>query len=79
MAAPSEVVIKDWLTSPHTSPAGAERLTAYQAFGHPMYQEPTLGGRVHWASTETSPVNPGHIEGALFAAERTVQAILSQR
>ncbi len=74
--APIEVVIADWRAETYTSPVGVERLGAYQAFGHDLYQQPDLDGRLHWASTETSPVNPGHIEGALVAAERAVAAIV---
>ncbi len=53
--------------------------TDYQRFGHRRYADPLLGGRVHWAGTETSPEVPGHVEGALAAAERAVRAVLSER
>lgn len=76
-AQPTELMIHDWRTEPLTSPEGVEQLTTYQLFGHPLLQSPSLGGRLHWASTETSVVTPGHIEGALAAAERAVQAIIS--
>ena len=36
-----------------------------------------MDGRLHWASTETATMTPGHIEGALVAGERAVRAILS--
>lgn len=75
---PVDVIIADWLDERDTSPFGADTLDTYQTFGHRDYQQPTLGGRVHWASTETSPVSPGHIEGALFGAERAAQAIVEQ-
>ena len=48
-------------------------------YGHRRYQEPTAGGRLHWASTETAPYAPGHIEGAIAAAERAVAAITTDR
>lgn len=76
-ANPEEVVVKDWRAEPHTTPPDAADLSAYQAYGHPAFQEPAGGGRVHWASTETATVAPGHIEGALAAAERAVAAILN--
>ena len=44
-------------------------------YGHRWYQEPAADGRLHWASTETAPNAPGHIEGAIAAAERAVTAI----
>ncbi len=74
---PIDVIICDWRTESATSPPGAENLTAYQTYGHELFQTPALDGRVHWASTETSQENPGHIEGALAAAERAVDAIAS--
>lgn len=73
---PIQVVIADWLHDPHTSPIGADSLTEYQTYGHRMYQQAWMNNRLHWASTETSPMNPGHIEGALFGAERAVTAIM---
>ncbi|MEO1058932.1 MAG: FAD-dependent oxidoreductase, partial [Actinomycetota bacterium] len=58
------------------SPPGVEALHEYQTYGHPIWQTPTGDGRLHWTSTETSREAPGHIEGALAAAERTVLAIV---
>jgi monoamine oxidase len=75
-AEPTELIVTDWRREPDTSPPGVERLTDYRTFGHPDYQAPALGGRLHWASTETAPVAPGHIEGALAAADRAVTAIV---
>lgn len=75
-AAPDELVIRDWRVESLTSPRGVEHLTLYQFFGHPLFQTAALHGRLHWASTETSTVAPGHIEGALAAAERAVGSIL---
>lgn len=76
-ADPLEVVIQDWRNEPWTSPPGVERLTAFQSFGHPLYSEPAMDGRLHWASTETAGYNPGHIEGALVAAKRAAAAIVA--
>lgn len=73
-----ELVVHDWRTEGLTSPSGVEGLTMYQLFGHPIYQSPCLEGRLHWASTETSVIAPGHIEGALAAAERAVRAIVDR-
>lgn len=76
-ADPIELLIQDWRLEPSTSPVGVEALTVHQFFGHSLFQSPALGGRLHWASTETSTVAPGHIEGALAAAERAVAAIIA--
>lgn len=58
--------------------------------GHPIRQgglghavrsgrtrRPTWGGRLHWASTETSAESPGHLEGALEAGRRAADAVLA--
>lgn len=73
-AAPCAVLIADWRSEQQTSPPGVEDLDAYQAFGHAEYR-PAPGRFLYWSSTETADVAAGHIEGALQAAERTVQAI----
>lgn len=78
-ASPLQVVVQDWRTQPWTSPPGAEHLGDYQRFGHPLLASPALGGRLHWAATETSRFSPGHVEGALAAAERAVTAIKAAR
>jgi monoamine oxidase len=76
-ASPIELLVQDWRDDPYTSPPNVASLTNYGTFGHPLYAEPALDGRLHWASTETSTVNPGHVEGALHAAHRAAVAVLS--
>lgn len=76
-ASPSRVHVRDWSREIWTVPPGADQLTSYELMGHAGYQQPLLDGRLHWASTETSPSFAGHIEGALAAAERAVAAIAS--
>lgn len=78
-AAPTEVIIKDWRSDIHTVPPVATPHTAMETYAHPWYQEPAANGRLHWASTETAPTAPGHIEGAIAAAERAVDAIITER
>lgn len=73
---PIRILIQDWSQEAFTSPPGSSRLTRHDLFGHPLYAQPALDGRLHWASTETVTEFPGHIEGALAAAERAIAAIL---
>ncbi len=75
--APTEVVIRDWRAERYTSPDGVEALQAYETFGHPTYARAELEGRLHWASTETAHVAPGHIEGAIAAGKRAAAAVLT--
>ncbi len=78
-AEPVEILIQDWSLEQWTTPPNTGGLPDYAMFGHKVYQQPALQGRLHWSSTETARTYAGHIEGALEAAERTVGSILSNR
>jgi len=75
-AAPTDVTVQDWRTERWTSPTDVTRLDDYRTYGHEVYADPVWDGRLHWCSTETAHDAPGHIEGALAAAERAVGAVL---
>ena len=68
-AEPISIFVADWRTQVHTSPPGVEQLQNYTTYGHKAWDIPAFDGHLHWASTETSPINPGHIDGALARAE----------
>ncbi|MGY5764410.1 flavin monoamine oxidase family protein [Brachybacterium sp. DNPG3] len=70
---PQAVRAVDWSAERYTQPA-AGSAAATSGFGHPVYDEP-VHGRIRWASTETSPVHPGHLDGALAAGLRAAEAI----
>jgi monoamine oxidase len=76
-ATPMQVVMQDWSREPYTATADVARCGDYGLFGHPRYARPAVDGRLHWASTETSAISPGHIEGALAAAERAAATVLA--
>ncbi|MFF4522959.1 flavin monoamine oxidase family protein [Streptomyces bluensis] len=76
-AEPEALHIQDWSDERWTAPPAVHRLADYSLFGHPLCQRPVLGGRLHWASTETAAQYAGHIEGALTAAERAAHSVLS--
>ena len=71
---PSRVVAVDWSLDPDTVPASPhpDRSTAH--YGAAAYQEP-VGGRLHWASTETATEYAGHVEGAIRAGLRAADAV----
>jgi monoamine oxidase len=77
-AAPRGIMIADWRREPFMSPPGVEALHDYRGFGNQLFRDSVMDGRLHWSSTETAVQFPGHIEGALEAAERTVATILEQ-
>lgn len=76
-AHPEALHVQDWSIEHWTSPFGVHRLSDYSLFGHPLYQQPALDGRLHWASTETTTGHAGHIEGALVGGERAARTILT--
>lgn len=71
---PTAVYIRDWSQEPGFRESVSD---AYHLFGSPHLQQPSWDGRLLWASTETSTIAPGHLEGALAAAERTTQMIVN--
>ncbi|NJR41986.1 MAG: NAD(P)-binding protein [Akkermansiaceae bacterium] len=74
-AEPCEIIVQDWSAEKFTSPPGVAALGSSRDLGHQYFGKPTGHGRLHWASTETSAQSPGHIEGAIAAAQRAAQAI----
>lgn len=68
--------VQDWRHEEWTSPPGVEELAERGMRGPRPYARPAHG-RVWFASTETSPVVPGHIEGALTAADVVADALLA--
>jgi monoamine oxidase len=78
-AHPVRLIVHDWRKERWTSPPGVEALVDYSLFGHPAYREPTLGGRLHWAATETAAGFGGHVEGALASGDAAAAAILAAR
>ncbi|WP_306317477.1 MULTISPECIES: FAD-dependent oxidoreductase [unclassified Streptomyces] len=76
-AHPRALHVRNWSAEHWTAPSTVHHLTDRSLFGHSVYQRPSLGGRLHWASTETATMSAGHIEGALTAGERAARAVLA--
>ncbi len=45
-------------------------------YGHPLLQQPQMQGRLHWAGTETSPINGGYLDGAVYSGQRAAHRVL---
>lgn len=75
-AEPEQLLIQDWSQERWTTPSAVTTPANYSMFGHRAFREPTMEGRLLWASTETAESYAGHIEGALEASERTVRTIV---
>ncbi|MDF1605860.1 FAD-dependent oxidoreductase [Nocardioides sp. YIM 152315] len=71
---PARLAIQDWSREPWTARRAATA-SSDSMFGHPDLRRPAMAGRLHWSSTETAMTFPGHVEGALEAAERTADYI----
>lgn len=74
-AAPESTLIRHWSWEEWTTPQGGMLSQRFDLFGAPELQRASWDGRLYWSSTETGSVAPGHLEGALDAAARTVRAL----
>ena len=70
---PIATFVADWGSELFTSPIQQPRLPRYDLYGSSDLRTPSWNNRLLWTSTETATVAPGHIEGALAAAERTIR------
>ncbi|MEM7346902.1 MAG: FAD-dependent oxidoreductase [Chloroflexota bacterium] len=50
----------------------------HPAYGHPRLQEPQMDGHLWWATTETSPVEGGYLDGAIFVGRRVATGIVNK-
>jgi monoamine oxidase len=72
---PHELIIHDWSAEQWTRGCYGAHLApgTWTQFGHSL-TAPV--GRIHWASTETSPVWAGYMDGAVRAGERVAKSVL---
>ena len=68
--------VTDWSRERWTTPSSPSPRAATSSYGHPLFQQ-AVGGRLHWASTETATEYAGHIEGALRAGTQAAHAVLA--
>jgi monoamine oxidase len=74
-ANPQAVFVMDWSREEYTMPPNPHPLASTAHFGHALYQQGSFGGRLQWASTETSAAYAGHIEGAIRAGLRAARNV----
>jgi monoamine oxidase len=76
---PRAAHLQDWADEPETATAA----DAQPATTHPEPTSTALPapwrGRIHLAGSEFAPEFPGYLEGAVRAAERAVDALLTDR
>ena len=66
----------NWATQPYTSQSLIVE-QEHPRYGHPELQEPQLTGRLHWATTEASPLNGGYLDGAIYRGEVVAAGLVS--
>ncbi|TYL51737.1 FAD-dependent oxidoreductase [Nocardioides sp. BGMRC 2183] len=64
---------EEWTTPPHQSAAAATVVS----FGHPIFSRANPSRTILWASTETSELHAGHLDGAVHAGARVARTILT--
>ena len=75
---PLAVIHKDWAQDPYTATADDfEPPNEYPAYGIPSGGEDLWDGQLIFAGSETSNEHPGYLEGALSAAARAADSILT--
>ncbi len=74
---PERIVVTNWAKEKYTTPDQQVTNASTASFGHHLLQRPTMGSRVHWASTETAVAHAGHIEGAIGAGIHAAKQIES--
>lgn len=67
-----------WMNEPFTALPSNQFIHAHQNNGHEVFQQPLFDGKLLLAGTETSPQSGGYMEGAVRAAERTVEKLISR-
>lgn len=72
-AVPRQIHVLDWSRERYTTPRAPSPQATARTYGHELFHEP-VGGRLHWASTETSAQHSGHIEGAVLAGAAAAAA-----
>ncbi|SNR92467.1 Flavin containing amine oxidoreductase [Blastococcus mobilis] len=73
-AEPRALHVTNWSQERYTSPQAPSLRASTDRYGHPLFQQ-LVGGRIHWASTETATDYAGHIEGAIRAGIQAARSI----
>lgn len=74
-ATPDEVHAYDWSADPFTSPPDVSTRFSFDLFGDPIFREPALHGRLHWATSEVSDAGAGRLTGAVVSAEHACASV----
>jgi monoamine oxidase len=67
---------RDWSNDPYTNDE-VVWLGDPLPYGHPLFAQPQLSGRLVWAGTETEAAGGGHMEGAVRSGRRAAAQVLA--
>ncbi len=68
-----------WAQQPLTSEPGVQPMTMKPPYGHPELRQSYWDGRLHFAAAETDHLFGGYMDGAVGAAERAMQTVVSDK
>lgn len=66
-----------WTNEPFTYRPYHQQVLPHQNNGHEFYQNSLCDGKLHIAGTETSPISPGYMDGAVRSAYLTFDRLMS--
>ncbi len=75
-ADPDRYYERDWSVDPYTNDE-VVWLDDPVPYGHPLFAQPQLGGRLLWAGTETDSAGAGHMEGAVRSGRRAAAQVIA--
>jgi monoamine oxidase len=67
---------KDWLLDVNTSSEDVYETIMNRQYGHAIFQEFYMNGKVLFSGTETSPVYGGYMEGAIYSGLISAKKLL---
>lgn len=73
----TRVYVQDWSRERYTTPTAVAQESSTATYGSSQFNE-AVGGRIHFASTETATAYAGHVEGAIRAGHSAARRILNQ-
>ena len=68
---------KDWSQDIHTNQKPIKSLYMSPQYGHPLFRESYMQGRLFFSGAETSPIHGGYMDGAIRAGKAIAQAVLT--
>lgn len=67
-----------WGKEAFTKHPAPSSLFPHQNNGHPVFQQPLFDGKLFFANAETSPQNPGYMDGAVFSSNMIAKKVLNE-